>query len=172
MIDVKNTRLLTADTKLADFTKKQEKLWDMFFKDGSAHNPLKKSELVGKKLDDFRPNMWSGRFIYDDDGEICDLEMNQIGEELAKYYGQRKGQHMMNDYNDNSFRTDFPTYHYRFKQLIDEMLDKKLPLLTISHYMDQENNQKDINVIGLLLPVTSDGSKIDMILGYSELSIS
>lgn len=170
MIDIKDTKLLTADKKLSDFTKKQSMLWDIFFAGSTADKILKRSDIVGKKLDDFRANMWSGEFIYDDDGEICDLEMNEVGEALAEYYGQRKGEHMINDYSDQSFRTDFPTYYYRFKYLIDKLLEKKRPLLTISHYV--EDDKKHINVIGLTIPVTSDGKKIDMILGYSELSIS
>ena len=170
MIEVERSELLIADKILGKFTENMKKFWELFYTENSPKNPVNLIEFDHQNLNGFRSHFWSGEFIFDEDGNACDIEMTFIGEELVQVYGQRTGQHMINNYGDNSFRTDFPTYHYRFKTLIDTLIETKKPLLTLSRYRDGEN--KKIIVNGLFLPVSGNGEGLDGIYGYVEVNVN
>lgn len=169
MIELQRSELLIADKILGKFSENMKKFWELFYLDQSTDDPVNLLKFDHRRLSGFKPHFWSGTLIFDEDNTICDLEMTFIGENLAQIYGQRKGQYMINNYGDNSFRTDFPTYHYRFKTLIEALVDTKKPLLTMSKYKDGEDRKITVN--GLVLPVSGDGKSLDCIYGFVEVDI-
>ena len=169
MIEIKDKKILVADKKLDEFADVQARLWDALFQKNSAKVPLQKIKLDEVDLKPFLPSLGIGDFLFDENGNIFDMEATHMGEKLAKFYGQRKGQRLIGNYSAHSFRTDLPTNYYQFKSLIDALLEKKCPLLMISHY--KKDDQNDIIVKGFVIPVTNVEGKIDCVIGCGDIEV-
>lgn len=170
MLKLEKTEYLIANQKLDIFSEKQKLFWDILFDENSTEHPIDNAQVNYEKFRKLKSNLWGGELIYDNNGSFCDFELRQIGDVLAEHYGQRKNQYLIDDYSKNSFRDTHPTYHYRFTRLIDEILEERKPLLTLSHYL--ENNKKKIDVSGLIVPITKDTKTINAIIGYTDISVN
>lgn len=170
MIKLEKTEFLIADHKLSEFSEKQEQFWDILFRKNLPKKPVENAVIDYSKFDDLKSNLWGGELIYDKTGTFCNFELRLVGPVLLEHYGQQKGQYLIDNYSKNSFRNSSPTYHYRFTRLMEELIEKRKPLLTISHYL--ENNSKEIGAAGLVVPITNDGKNIHTIIGYTEISIN
>ncbi|MDG1708162.1 MAG: hypothetical protein P8H03_05335 [Emcibacteraceae bacterium] len=150
------------------FTKTQKQFWEQLSNKFDLSKPIPRNEFSPSDFVPFLPSIFLGDLIVDADGKLIDVINRLSGTKLASVYGNRKNQSLMAGRSEEDMSNQLKAVHERFGILVNKMFTEKTSIYTYTDFVDE--NKIYINATSFMIPMTNNGTDLNMALGYVEVS--
>ena len=166
--DINHPVVVLAEDNLDKLTEKQVRIWDHFFGGREEILPIEKSDIRPEQLQEFLPNFWMLDMIYDGEA-LKDLHIRLLGTNMSEMLGERTGENIISNAPNAGSLCDQRYGVYRRARLSAElMIKEQKPVLYYSKFFSAQ--KKYYQSTGLVIPVKNKSSRINLMLGNTEIT--
>lgn len=126
----------------------------------------RREDLDPVELSKYLPNIFLHDLIFDEQGSLCSVLVRLFGTNMVDFFGELTGRSMHREEGDDIKDTSQQP-HARMFRSMDLMLQVRTPVIANVEQISQD--RPFARMQSLRIPLSQDGTNIDLVFGHAEL---